>query len=63
MNFFGLTKTETGAKTAPRAPKLFYKGGLSARYAAGAGVACHISPEKPEDTKKPFYLLLRNTNI
>ena len=43
-----VTKTETGAETAPRMPKLGYKGGrapqLSARgtlATSGAGVVCH----------------------
>ena len=47
--FFGFTKTKTGAKNAPRAPKLGYFDGraplLSARVTlvpSGAGVVCHM---------------------
>ena len=47
---FSFTKMETGAKTAPRAPKLSYFDGrapqLSARITlvpSGAGVVCHMT--------------------
>ena len=46
---FGFTNTKTGAKTAPRSPKLCYFDGrapqLSARVTLvplGAGVVCHV---------------------
>ena len=49
MIFFGLTKTETSAKTYPRAPKLGYEGGRAPKLSArgilttlGAGVFCHM---------------------
>ena len=48
--FFGLSKTETAAKTAHRVPKLGYKGGRAPQLSAWgtlallsvAGVVCHI---------------------
>jgi len=46
---FGLSKTETGAKTAPRVPKLGYFDGRVPKICSrvtletsGAGVVCHI---------------------
>ena len=47
--YVGLTKMETAAKTAPRVPKLGFKGGLAPQLSAwgtltmsGAGVVCHM---------------------
>ena len=61
---FGFSKAKTGAKTAPRVPKLGYFDGrvpkLSCRVklaTSGAGVVCHVYSDPPISCYYSFILL------